>query len=259
MMLQKKNAIHPFDGGENETTLDFLSQRNDAAFVLIATSSKKRPDSLVMIRFFDNHILDMVELGISNFQSIAKVGGSTCAVGSKPALLFNGELFEQSEQLRKVRNLFMDYFRGPVVESLHLTGLETVISMTAVAEDLILLRVYRILLKKSGTRTPRIEVQLMGPAMDLSLGRTRWASDDLMRQAMCQPKEARPKKKKNVTTTALGETMGRVHVGQQRLDQIQTRKVKALRKSNMEKDAQQQGDDEGGKSRKKVKKARVEE
>lgn len=258
MMLQKKNPIHPFDGGENETTLDFLSQRNDAAFALIATSSKKRPDNLVMVRFFDNHILDMVELGISNFQSIAQVGGPTCAVGSKPALIFSGELFEQSEQLRKIRSLFMDYFRGPVVESLHLAGLETVISMTAVAEDLILLRVYRILLKKSGTRTPRVELQLMGPAMDLSLGRTRWASDDLMRQAMRQPKEARPKKEKNVTTTALGETMGRVHVGQQRLDQIQTRKVKALKKSKVEEDTQQGDDEKRERPSKKAKRARTE-
>lgn len=228
-MLQKKNVIHPFERGESETTLDFLSHYNDSAFAFIATHSKKRRDSLVLVRFFDHHILDMVELGISNFESIAQIGRLTCSVGTKPALIFNGELFEQREEYKRLQNILLDLFRGRLVDNLYLPGLESVISVTAV-EERILFRVYRILLKKSGARSPRIELELMGPSMDWTLGRTCFASDDFMKQALRRPKELKIKREKNISTTSLGQTMGRVHVGKQNLDQIQTRKVKALKK-----------------------------
>ena len=45
-----------------------------------------------------------------------------------------------------------------------------------------------MLLKKSGSRTPRIEVEEMGPSLDLVLRRTHLASDDLMKAATKVPK-----------------------------------------------------------------------
>ena len=47
---------------------------------------------------------------------------------------------------------------------------------------------FRVLLKKSGSRTPRIEVEEMGPSLDLVLRRTHLASDDLMKAATKVPK-----------------------------------------------------------------------
>lgn len=44
------------------------------------------------------------------------------------------------------------------------------------------------MLKKSGSRTPRIEVEEMGPSLDLVLRRTHLASDDLMKAATKVPK-----------------------------------------------------------------------
>lgn len=233
-MMHKKNTLHPFEGGENEASLEFFAHRNDAAFIVTASHSKKRPDNLVLTRMFDNHVFDMVELSIVGFQSIRSIAGPTCAVGMKPAFVFNGELFEQREDYKKLQNLLLDFFRGHVVESINLTGLESVISVTATPEK-ILFRVYRIFLKNSGTRTPLIELQLMGPSIDWVVGRTRFASSELMKQALKKPKELKPKKEKNISTTPLGETKGRVHVGQQKLDQIQVRKVKALKKTRSEK------------------------
>ncbi|PJF18254.1 Ribosome production factor 2 [Paramicrosporidium saccamoebae] len=241
-MMFKKNAVHPFEGGESEATLEFFSQRNDAAFVMLATHSKKRPDNLVLTRMFDHHVLDMIELGIADFQSIKSIAGPTCAVGMKPAFVFNGELFEQRDEYKMLQSMLLDFFRGHVVDSVNLAGIESVISVTATA-DKVLFRVYRIFLKKSGTKVPLIELQLMGPSIDWVIGRTRFASPELMKQALRQPKEAKPKKEKNVNTTALGETLGRVHVGQQKIDTIQVRKVKALKKSRVEK-AQEQRNEE---------------
>jgi len=45
-----------------------------------------------------------------------------------------------------------------------------------------------VLLKKSGSRTPRVEVEEMGPSLDLVLRRTHLASDDLMKAATRIPK-----------------------------------------------------------------------
>ena len=46
----------------------------------------------------------------------------------------------------------------------------------------------RVNLKKSGTRTPRVEVTEMGPSYDFTLRRSRLASDDLYKTAIKQPK-----------------------------------------------------------------------
>lgn len=45
-----------------------------------------------------------------------------------------------------------------------------------------------MLLKKSGSRTPRVEVEEMGPSLDLVLRRTHLASDDLMKAATKVPR-----------------------------------------------------------------------
>ena len=47
---------------------------------------------------------------------------------------------------------------------------------------------FRVLLKKSGSRTPRVEVEEMGPSLDLVLRRTHLASNDLMKAATRIPK-----------------------------------------------------------------------
>lgn len=46
----------------------------------------------------------------------------------------------------------------------------------------------RVLLKKSGSRTPRIELEEIGPSLDLTLRRVKLASDDLYKRSLKQPK-----------------------------------------------------------------------
>ena len=45
-----------------------------------------------------------------------------------------------------------------------------------------------MLLKKSGSRTPRVELEEMGPSLDFVMRRTHLASDDLMKAATKVPK-----------------------------------------------------------------------
>ena len=53
-------------------------------------------------------------------------------------------------------------------------------------EDKVLFRSYRIILKKSGTRIPRVELEEIGPSIDWVLRRSQLASDDLFKTACKQ-------------------------------------------------------------------------
>jgi hypothetical protein len=66
-----------------------------------------------------------------------------------------------------------------------LAGIEHVLQFTAV-ENKVLLRSYRIILKKSGTRIPRVELEEIGPSVDWVLRRSQLASDDLFKTACKQ-------------------------------------------------------------------------
>merc|ERR1711860_6779 len=89
---------------------------------------------------------------------------------------------------------------------------------------------------KSGGRIPRVELEEIGPSLDLSLRRTHLASDDLFKTACKQVKNVRGVKKvKNNSEDAFGTKMGRVHIDKQEISKIQTRKVRALKESKEEK------------------------
>jgi ribosome production factor 2 len=98
------------------------------------------------------------------------------------------------------------------------------------------MRSYRVTLKKSGSRLPRVELDEMGPRMDLTLRRSHLSSDDLFNLSCKKVKNVdKPKKVKNITKDALGTTHGRVHVPAQSIGTIQTRKMKGLKETKEEK------------------------
>lgn len=65
--------------------------------------------------------------------------------------------------------------------------------------------------------------------MDLTIRRTRFAAHDLMKEALRRPKEGKVKKTKNVKQSILG-TVINVHKEKQDLSQMQTRKMKGLKR-----------------------------
>lgn len=69
--------------------------------------------------------------------------------------------------------------------------------------------------------------------MDLTIRRTRLASPDVMKQALRQPRETKVKKVKNVKQSILG-TVINVHKEKQDLGQMQTRKMKGLKRKRGE-------------------------
>lgn len=239
IMFSKKNNIHPFD---DQSSLEFFSQKNDASLFTVGTNSKKRPNNLVFVRMFDYQVLDMMELGIENFKSLKDFKNSKTSIGMKPLFVFNGELFEQREEYKKLKNMLIDFFRADVTESINLKGLEYIISVTAEPvsnpTDLgkVYFRVYTIQMKKSGVKQPRIELEEMGPSFDFTFRRNRFAPEDVMKEAIKVPNELKAKKVKNITHNEVGDKMGRIHMKKQNFDTLQTRKMKALKSKFHEND-----------------------
>jgi ribosome production factor 2 len=100
-----------------------------------------------------------------------------------------------------------------------------------------MIRSYKILLKKSNLKTPRIELEEIGPAMDFSIRRTKIASKDLYKLAHRKPAELKVTKKKNVSRDAFGNLNARVHIDKQKITNVQIRSVKALKKTPEERKA----------------------
>lgn len=59
-----------------------------------------------------------------------------------------------------------------------------------------------------------------------------------MKEACKKPKELKVSKKKNISTDGLGNTHGRIHLGKQDINKIQTRKMKGLKKTATERKAE---------------------
>lgn len=226
VLYKKKNITRPF---EDSTSLEFFSKKSDCSLFLFGSHNKKRPNNLVFGRLFDFHVLDMVELGIEKCVSLSDIKTSKCPEGTKPMLVFAGDAFDIDTEHKRLKSLLIDFFRGPTVTAVRLAGLEHVLHFTA-HEGKIYMRSYRSLLKKSGCRTPRIELEEIGPSFDFVLRRTHLASEDLYKLAHRRPKALKAKKKKNVSHDAFGTKFGRVHMQKQDLAKLQTRKMKGLRK-----------------------------
>ncbi|KAL8581782.1 hypothetical protein ACOMHN_043200 [Nucella lapillus] len=228
ILFKKKNITRPF---EDETSLEFFSNRADASLFAFGSHSKKRPNNLILGRLFDGHILDMVEFGVDKFVSLSTIPGAKCAAGIKPALIFNGECFKSDPVHMRIKNLLVDFFRGPVVDNLRVTGLEHAISFTAV-DGKIFLRNYKV-----GVRQKAVELTNMGPSLDLVLRRTKLASADHFKLATKRPVTAKPKKRKNVEQDPFGSQLGRIHMTTQDLSDLPDRRMKRIKKIQKDSEA----------------------
>lgn len=251
-MMQKKNDILPF---EDITPIEKFCTKLNASLFMFISHNKKRPNNFIIGRTHEHTLLDMVEFGIENYKGLKEFKVPKITEGIKPLLVFNGELFETNKIYSGTRNLLVDMFQRESAKNIRLQGLEHVLSFTAV-ETKILMRSYRVLLKKSNTRIPRIELEEIGPRADLIYRRTKFASEDHFKQACKKPKELKVTKKKNITKDTLGTTFGRIHIGAQNIQSLQTRKMKGLKKTMAERKSEQRkrkNPEDGAKDAKRLK------
>ncbi|VDL80201.1 unnamed protein product [Nippostrongylus brasiliensis] len=243
--LKRHNSFHLFD---DETPIEKFCEKYDSSLFLFGSSTKKHPNSLVFGRTYDGQILDMADLSIVKYVPAHEFQTPKVPIGTKPCLCLEGLEFASDPTMKRIGNILVDFFKGPAVDMIRLEGLESFISFTA-KENMIYMRVYRVLLLKSGTNVPRVEVLEMGPSIDFKVDRTKIASDSLYKAACKKPRALLAKRRKNMSEDVFGNQLVRVHVGKQNTDAIQTRKVKALKKPKDDASAShsdgREGSDEG--------------
>ncbi|KAI6812265.1 Brix-domain-containing protein [Hortaea werneckii] len=239
----KKNAIHPF---EDPSSLEFFAEKNDASLMLYASHSKKRPHCLTAVRFFGYKVLDMVELMVEGetMRTLGQFKNAKAAVGMKPLISFSGSAWddasEEKNEFTAAKSVLLDLFKGQDVPTVDVEGLQYMIHFSvdepqgqdAVTKPQIHMRCYLLRTKRQpNSTTPRVELEEMGPRIDFRVGRVKQADPDMLKEAMRKPKGQEPKTKKNVDTDIIGDKVGRIHLGKQDLGQLQTRKMKGLKRS----------------------------
>ncbi|KAK0557226.1 rRNA-binding ribosome biosynthesis protein rpf2 [Tilletia horrida] len=153
--FNKKNSILPF---EDDASLCFFSQKNDASLLVVGSSQKKRKDNLIWVRMFDHQVLDILEMGILEsipmnaplFKGVSKPG-----LGLRPLFHFSGPQFTSeypdsyasgnsfddnpNAPYQHLKSMLLDFYRGqelppgplPGQGQIALQGLQHVISVTA--------------------------------------------------------------------------------------------------------------------------------
>lgn len=246
----KKNDIHPFDKADS---IEFFSEKNDTSIVVFGHTSKKRPHALTFIRTFGHKVLDMLELYLDpeSFRTLAQFKGKKVPIGLKPMLNFSGTAWDSpiSNEYTHARSFFIDFFRGEQTDKIDVEGLQWIVSITADepagddSKPVIRLRAYTVNTKRSGQKVPRVEINEIGPRMDFRVGRQREPDEAMLKEAMKKPRGTEERTKKNISTDSMGDKMGRVHVGRQDLGQLQTRKMKGLKRSRDVASDNDEGDD----------------
>ncbi|KAI7852881.1 Brix domain-containing protein [Circinella umbellata] len=249
ILFSKKNELKPF---EDESKLEFFSRKNDASLIVVGSHSKKRPHNLTFIRMFEHQVLDMYELGVENLTPLSEIKGPKCSLGIKPVMVFNGDKFDSDDTFKNLKNYFLDFFNGELVDGVDLAGLEYVMSFTASPKEddpRIMVRSYLIQMKKSGSKTPRVELEEMGPMMDLVVRRTEAPKSDIWKKACKVPNELKGKKEKNKERDDMGDQYGRIHLGKQQFDKIQTRKMKGLKRRRDDDNEETEGGEQQGENK----------
>ncbi|KAL2139753.1 hypothetical protein VTI28DRAFT_4736 [Corynascus sepedonium] len=258
--FQKKNPIHPF---EDSSSLAFFSDKNDCSLLLFGSSSKKRPHTITFTRTFDYKILDMLEFYLDgeSFRSLSQFKTEKVPVGMRPLMVFAGTAFESPvpNAFTMAKSMLIDFFRGETSDKIDVEGLRYCVVVTAdeptssstessssdpSSAPVLRLRVYTIRTKRSGQRLPRVELEEHGPRMDFRLGRMQEPDEALLKEAMRRPKAGEERTKKNISTDLMGDKIGRIHTGKLDLSELQTRKMKGLKRSRDQHDVEEDDEEE---------------
>ena len=91
---RKNDDLLPFEAG-GEAKLEHFASKTDCGQFVLASHTKKRPHNLILGRFFDHRLYDLLELGVVNYRAIKSFGSAASGVqaenkvgarGSAPSL-----------------------------------------------------------------------------------------------------------------------------------------------------------------------------
>lgn len=74
----------------------------------------------------------------------------------------------------------------------------------------------------------------MGPRMDFRVGRMQEPEENMLKEALKKARGTEEKTKKNISMDVMGDKIGRIHVGKLDLTDLQTRKMKGLKRGRDE-------------------------
>jgi ribosome production factor 2 len=104
--------------------------------IVFASHSKKRPNGLTVVRMFDHQVMEMVEFGVVRCLPSAAFYDDNDdegengkekkaeekdqlhrkvlrpAVGQRPVLLFQGDLWEVNDEYKRIKNMLMDLLKA---------------------------------------------------------------------------------------------------------------------------------------------------
>ncbi|KAK4281611.1 hypothetical protein QN277_013082 [Acacia crassicarpa] len=234
---RKNDNIKPFESG-GETSLEFFSLKTDCSIFVYGSHSKKRPNNLIIGRTYDHHIYDLVEVGVENFKSMESFSYDKKLApkeGSKPFITFIGEGFENVEELKHLKEVLLDLFRGAAVENINLAGLDRAYIFTALSSNRVFLTHCALRLKKSGTIVPRMELVEVGPSMDFVVRRHCPPNESIKKGAMKTTREKPKKKEKNVKKDAIEGKVGNIYIPDQKIgDMPLPNKAKGVKRERRE-------------------------
>ena len=143
----------------------------------------------------------MLECGVvqGTARVLSQFKGAKPRVGVKPLLSFSGTQFEDPSEGGKyasAKSIFIDFFRGGEAKEMDVEGLQWMMNFAAGEEDdgiggkreMIYMRCWRLITKRSGQKLPRVEVEEIGPRLDFRLGRVRDADEGSLKEAMKKAK-----------------------------------------------------------------------
>ena len=254
---------------EGRSALESMMRKADASLAVIGMKTKKkRPRSLVMARTYDGQLLDLAEFtvmleGCETFtanNNTNVMDDISWSAGAVPLVVFQGSKWQESPDASRLQSLLLDIFSkthhqassaNNVSAHFDLKGLEHALVFSWREDDsLIELATHKLVLLKSGSKVPRIDLRSARPRLLLKLDRSRFAPDATYRNACKIPASLLPISKtasKNMEQSVQG-TMGRIHLGRTDLSQLQTRKMKGLKKkkkqSSNDHDDESEGEDD---------------
>ena len=209
---------------------------------------------MTFARFFNHKVYDMIELSIqSNVTLLQDFKKLTFAVGLKPMFVFNGPAFDTHPVFQHLKSLLLDFYRGEETNLQDVAGLQHIIALSVgEIEDpnntknlpLLHFRVYKLKTYKSNQKVPRVEVDEIGPRFDFKIGRRIEPAPEVEKEALTKPKQLQAKEKKNVAMDTMGDKVARIHVGNQDLGKLQTRKMKGLKSKYDQVDDAEDDDEE---------------
>ncbi|CDR95399.1 Brix domain containing protein, putative [Babesia bigemina] len=241
----------------NHRIAAMVCNRMDCGLYVVASSNKKRPMGIGLGRIYDGKMLDCCQLRVTKYVPFDFFKGPNdleISHYSYPLVLAQGAHFgEENGPMRTTRDILLDVFRPPATGMVSLESIQQVIVLTSVDADAtntadapkqILFRRYQILFRKSDDdpKIPRVDMKEIGPQIDFELVDCMEADPEVFKHATAVARKPKKlvcgvdtetstaiKRRKNVSTTALGHTEGRVYLDRQSLDKLYTPHTKTLK------------------------------